>query len=117
MPIDGVLQEAHGQRGFMAIDDPLEKIRELVSGDDFDGIGVALQVGGIVLPIVKVVGIAKSIAASYKSGEKVRIAIIALCDELQRTQDRRPKDLESALETDWFKRAMTVLMEESARVC
>ncbi|MHB8389881.1 MAG: hypothetical protein ACYDBH_09905 [Acidobacteriaceae bacterium] len=99
----------------MAIDDPLEKIRELAKSGDFDGIGAALQVGGAVSPIFKVGSIAKSIATSYKSGEKIWIAIIALCDELQRTQDRWPKDLESAFDTDWFKRAMTVLMEESAR--
>jgi len=99
----------------MAIDDPLEKIRELAKSGDFDGIGAALQLGGMVSPLFKVVSTAKNIAAGYKSGEKVRIAIIALCDELQRTQDRWPKDLESAFDSDWFKRAMTTLMEESAR--
>lgn len=99
----------------MTIDNPSEKIRELVKDDDFDGVGAALQVGGIFSPILKVVGIAKSIGTSRTSGEKIRIAIIALCDELERIQDRWPKDFESALDTDWFKRAMTVLMEESAR--
>lgn len=99
----------------MAIDDPLEMIRELANGGDFNGIGAALLVGGIVSPILKVVSIAKSIADGYKSGEKIWIGIIALCDELQRIQDRWPEDLESALDTDWFKRAVTVLMEESAR--
>src|ERR1035437_5307309 len=99
----------------MAIDDPLEKIRELSKAGDFDGIGAALQLGGVVSPIFKVVSIAKSIAAGYKSGEKIWIAIIALCDELQRAQDRWPKELETAFETDGFKRAMTVLMEESGR--
>ncbi|MGB0064173.1 MAG: hypothetical protein WBP85_06985 [Terracidiphilus sp.] len=99
----------------MAIDDPLEKIRELAKDGGFDGIGAALQVGGIVSPIFKVGSIAKSIAESYGSREKIWIAIVALCDELQRTQERWPKDLESAFDTDWFKRAMTTLMEESAR--
>jgi hypothetical protein len=99
----------------MAIDNPSEKIRELVEVGDFDGVGAALQVGGILSPIFKVASIAKSIATSHQSGENIRIAIIALCDELERIQDRWPKDLESALDNDWFKRAMTVLMEESAR--
>jgi hypothetical protein len=99
----------------MAIDDPLEKIRELAESGDFDGIGAALQAGGIVSPLFKVVNTAKNIAAGYKSGETIWIAIIALCDEIQRTQDRWPKDLESAFDADWFKRAVTTLMEESAR--
>jgi hypothetical protein len=99
----------------MAIDNPPDKIRELFKDGDFDGVGAALQVGGIFSPIFKVLSMAKSIATSHKSGEKIRIAVIALCDELERIQDRWPKDLESTFDTDWFKRAMTVLMEESAR--
>ncbi len=99
----------------MAIDDPLEKIRELAKSGDFDGVGAALQLGGIVSPLFKVMSTAMNIVAGYKSGDKVRIAIVALCDELQRIQDRWPKDLESALDSDWFKRAMTTLIEESAR--
>jgi hypothetical protein len=99
----------------MAIDEPLEKIRELFRSEDFDGIGAALQLGGIVSPFLSVFNIASSIVAGYRSGEKVRIAINALCDELKRIQDRWPTDLESALNSDWFKRAMTTLMEESAR--
>src|SRR5271163_2580067 len=99
----------------MAIDDPLEKIRELAKVEDFDGIAAALQVVGVASPIFNVVGIAKSIAANYKSGERVWIAILALCDELQRIQDKWPKDLETALDSDWFKRTVTVLMEESLR--
>ena len=99
----------------MAIDDPLEKIRQLANEGDFDGIGAALQVGGVFSPIFKVGNIANSIVANYRSGDRIWIAILALCDELQRTQERWPKDLESAFETDWFKRALTVLMEQSAR--
>lgn len=99
----------------MAIDNPSEKIRELVEGSDFDGIGAVLQVGGMFSPIFKVVSIAKSIVASRQNGEKIRIAIIALCDELERIRDRWPKDLDSAFDGDWFRRGMTVLMEESAR--
>jgi hypothetical protein len=97
------------------IDDPLDKIRQLAHEGDFDGIGVALQAGAIFSPVFKVFSIAKGIVDSYKKGEKVTIAIHALCDELQRVQERWPKDLESAFETDWFKRALTVLMEQSAR--
>jgi len=99
----------------MTIDDPLEQIRKLVKDGDFDGIGTALQAGAILSPVFKVFSIAKGIADSYTKGSKVTIAIHALCDELQRTQDRWPKDLESAFDADWFKRAMTVLMIESAR--
>jgi hypothetical protein len=86
----------------MAIDDPLEKIRQLAKDRDFDGIGASLQAGAIFSPVFKVFSVAKGIADSYKKGEKVTIAIHALCDELQRIQDQWPKDLESAFETDAF---------------
>jgi len=99
----------------MAIDDPLETIRQLAKEGDFDGIGAALQAGAIFSPVFKVFSVAKGIADSYKKGEKVTIAIHALCDELQRMQERWPKDLESEFDKVWFRRTMTVLMIESAR--
>lgn len=99
----------------MAIDDPLEKIRQLVKDGDLDGIGAALQLGAMSSPVFKIFAVAKGIADGYRKGEKVTIAIHALCDELERIQEQWPKDLEKSFETDWFKRAVTVLMEESAR--
>lgn len=96
----------------MAIDDPLEKIRALAKSEGFDGIGTALQLGGLASPILKVLSVAKSIADGRR--EKVMIAIVALCDEFQRMQDNLPKDVESVLEQNWFKRSATALMLEAA---
>jgi hypothetical protein len=110
---DFVKQARAYTRG-MAIDDPLEKIRALAKSEGFDGIGTALQVGGLASPIFKVFSIAKGISDSFKSGEKVIVAFLALCDELQRMQDNLPKDVESVLEQPWFKRAATALMMEAA---
>ena len=83
----------------MAIDDPLEKIRAIAKSEGIDGLGTALQVGGLASPIFKVFSIAKGISDSFKSGEKVIIAFLALCDEFQRMQDNLPKDVESVLES------------------
>ena len=83
----------------MAIDDPLEKIRAIAKSEGIDGLGTALQVGGVASPIFKVFSIAKGISDSFKSGEKVIIAFLALCDEFQRMQDNLPKDVESVLES------------------
>ena len=99
----------------MAIDDPLEKIRAIAKSEGLDWIGTALQVGGLASPIFKVFSVAKGISDSFKSGEKINTAVLALCDELKRMQDNLPKkDVESALGQPWFKRALTALMMEAA---
>jgi hypothetical protein len=99
----------------MAIDDPIEKIRGLLKDGGFDGVGASLQVGGLVHPLFKVSSVAKNIIDGRKSGDRIAIAINALCDELQRMQEALPKEMEEALDTDWFKRALNALMEQSAR--
>lgn len=99
----------------MAIDDPIEKIRGLLKDGGFDGVGASLQVAGLVHPLFKVSSVAKNIIDGRKSGERIAIAINALCDELQRMQDALRKEMEEALDTDWFKRALNALMEQCAR--
>jgi len=54
----------------MAIDDPIQKIRELAQSEGFDGIGTALQLGGLASPVFKVLSIARGIRDSVKSGER-----------------------------------------------
>jgi hypothetical protein len=99
----------------MAIDNPLEKIRELLKDEGFDGVGASLQIGGLLDPYFKVLSVAKSLITGRKSGERINIAINALCDELQRMQDSLPNRMEATFDTLWFKRALNVLMEQSAR--
>lgn len=99
----------------MAIDDPLEKIRQLANDNNVDLVGAALQVGGMFAPEFKVFGIAKGILEGQLKGNSLKIAVFALCDELQRLQAHWPSDFESALETVWFRRSVTALMDEAAR--
>jgi hypothetical protein len=84
----------------MAIDDPIEKIKEGLKPDSFDGIGTALQVGGLAPVIFKVFSVAKSISDSIRKGQTATITIVALCDELQRMQENLPRDWERALDSD-----------------
>jgi hypothetical protein len=99
----------------MAIDDPLEKIRQLASDENVDFVGAALQVGGMFAPVFKVYAIAKGIFDGQLKGNSLKIAIFALCDELQRLQSTWPSDFETALDAVWFRRAVTVLMAEANR--
>ena len=97
----------------MAIDDRLEKIRDLVKDESVDIAGAALQVGGMFAPVFKVLSIAKGILDGQLNGNSLKIAILSLCDELQRLQSHWPSDFESVLDTVWFKRAVIALMEEA----
>jgi hypothetical protein len=99
----------------MAIDDPLEKIRERAKDESVDIAGAALQVGGMFAPVFKVVSIAKGILDGQLNGNSLKIAILSLCDERQRLQSHWPSDFESALDAVWFKRAVITLMEEAVR--
>lgn len=100
---------------WMAIDDPLEKIRQLASDDKVDLAGAALQVGGMFAPVFKVVAIAKGVLEGQLKGNSLKIAVFALCDELQRLQSHWPSDFERALETVWFRRAVIALMDQAGR--
>lgn len=97
----------------MAIDDPLEKIRDLVKSQGFDGVGAALQVGGMASPVFKAFSVAKGIADSFQRGANITAAILALCDEFQRMQSSFPNDVANTLDESWFKRAVKVLMIEA----
>jgi hypothetical protein len=99
----------------MAIDDPSEKIRELVKDESVDIAGAVLQVGGMFASALKVFPIAKSILDETLNGNPIKIAIRSLCDELQRLQSHWPSDFESSMDTAWFKRAVAALMEEAVR--
>jgi len=119
----GIVGEGHPGAAFapiaspdgrrMAIDEPLDKIRPLVKDADF--FGASLQIGGLLTPFLKFFSIARGILDTQLAGDSAKVAICALCDELQRLQSRWPSDFESALDTVWFRRAITVLMDEACR--
>jgi hypothetical protein len=99
----------------MAIDDPREKIRDLVKDPDFDSLDAALQVAGLASPFFKVASVAKNILEQKARMHKVLIAIRTLCDEFDRSDSERRKELDDFIETPWFKKAVVVLAEESGR--
>lgn len=99
----------------MKIDNPLEKIRLDINEQADDPLGVALQLGGIGSPFLAVLAAVKFALNVNETAHRMKSAIIALCDELDRVQERWPKDLNAALESEWFAKSIKVLLEESVR--
>ena len=99
----------------MAIDNPLEKIRAITNEDENDPLGGFLHVAGVAHPLFAIASVAKSLLDAQQRWERIRAGLRALCDELERIRERWPNDLESAIHSDWFKRGLNVLIEESAR--
>jgi hypothetical protein len=99
----------------MAIDDPKEKIADLAKEQAPDFLGTALQLGGMAEPLFKVVAIARDFVQRVFTGDPIRIAILSLCDELRRLEEKWPTNFDSAMENTWFKRAVIALMDESIR--
>ena len=99
----------------MTIDNPLEKIRENLNEHADDPLGVSLQLGGIGSPFLAVLAAVKSALDANETAHRMKSAVIALCDELERIQDRWPKDLNAALKSEWFATTIKVLLEESIR--
>jgi len=99
----------------MAIDNPLEKIRQIANEEDSEFFGAALQVSGLALPLFKILAIAKNILDKQLNGNPGKAAIIALCYELERIEAQWPSDFEKALNLPWLRRAVAVLMDEAHR--
>ncbi len=78
----------------MAIDDPLEKIRAITNEDEKDPLGGFLQAAGVAHPLFAITSVVKGLLDAQQRWERIRAALRALCDELERTQERWPKDLE-----------------------
>lgn len=66
-----------------------------------------------IAPVFKVYAIAKGIFDEQLKGNLLKIAILALCDELERLKSHWPSDFESAIDAVWFRRAIIVLMDEA----
>ena len=56
----------------MAIDNPSDKIREIVGEDDKDPLGVSLQIGGLAAPLLAVLGVLKSALSSFECQQELK---------------------------------------------
>jgi hypothetical protein len=99
----------------MAIDKPFEKIRQIASEESSDFFGTALQVVGLALPLFKIIAIAKSVLDKQLKGNPTKAAVFALCEEMERLESLWPSDLDAALDSQWLRRAVAVLMDEANR--
>ena len=100
----------------MAIDNAIEKVRNIANEDDSELLGSLLQAGGLFSPVIAVLAAVKGAVDISQVKARIWAAINSLCDELEKIRDRWPTDAESALkESVWFKKAVQVLMEESLR--
>jgi len=100
----------------MAIDNALEKTRNITNEDDSELLSSLLQAGSLFSPIIAVLAAIKGVIDISEVKIRIWAAIRSLCDELERIRDRWPADAESALKDSvWFKKAVQVLMEESLR--
>ncbi len=100
----------------MAIDNALEKIRNIENEDEGELLSSLVQAGGFFSPVIAVLAALKGVIDISEVKARIWTAIRSLCDELERIRDRWPADAESALrDSVWFKRAVQVLMEESLR--
>jgi hypothetical protein len=100
----------------MAIDNALEKIRNLTNEDDSELLSSLIQAGGFFSSVIAVLAAFKGVIDISEVKARIGTAIRSLCDELEKIRDRWPTDAESTLKNSvWFKRAVQVLMEESLR--
>jgi len=100
----------------MAIDNALEKIRDITNEDDSELLSSLLQAGGLFSPVIAILAAAKGVVDISAVKARIWAAIRSLCDELERIRDSWPTDAESALKNSvWFKKAVQALMEEGLR--
>jgi hypothetical protein len=74
----------------MAIDNALEKIRNLTNEDDSELLSSLLQAGGLFSPVIAVLAAVKGVADISDVRARIRTAIRSLCDELERIRDSWP---------------------------
>ena len=102
-------------RRAMAIDSPADKIREIIGEQDDELLDALVQVGAVFQPVVAIASAVKSVLDSGARHHCVCSAIRALCTEMERLEGKIPKDAAEALNSNWFRRAVQVMMEEAAR--
>jgi len=99
----------------MAIDDPLEKIRQIANEENSEFFEKSLQVAGLALPLFKILALAKGIVDKRLNGNPIKAAVIALSYELERLESKWPPDFETVLDSPWFRRATAALIDEAQR--
>jgi hypothetical protein len=99
----------------MAIDNALEKIRNITNEEDNEILSSLIHAGGLFSPIMACIAAGKGVFDISEIKARIWTAIRSLCDELERIRDKWPTDAESALNSVWFKKAVQVLIEESLR--
>ena len=114
--IMGQSANVHSGAAVVAIDNALEKIRNIADEDDSQLLGSLIQAGGLFSPVFAVLAALKGVIDISEVKVRIWTAIRSLCDELEKARDRWPVDAESALKNSvWFKKAVQVLIEESLR--
>ena len=99
----------------MAIDNRIEKIREIANEQESDFLGTLASVGGLFSPVLTVWTIANSVVDGAQRAHRAKTSINALCDELESIRSQWPADCEGALNKDWFRKAVRVLLEEASK--
>ena len=99
----------------MAIDNPVDKIREILGEEDDELLGALIQVGSVFGPVTAVAAAVKSMVDGRDRHHRVCSAIRALCMELESLRAVLPNNATAALNSDWFRRAVQVMMQEAAR--
>jgi hypothetical protein len=99
----------------MAIDDRLEKTREIFPEDEDDLLGGLTLAGAFFSPLLAVCDAFKSVTDRRDARHRVKTAIHALCDELESMRNGLPSNVEAALKSEWFKRGLRVAIEGASR--
>jgi hypothetical protein len=99
----------------MAIDDRIEKVRDITREEGDDLLAALIPLGASFSPVVSVIAAVKNVMDGAQARDRVVKSIRALCDELQSVRDSLPADAETVLKQGWFRRAVKVLIEESSR--
>jgi hypothetical protein len=97
----------------MAIDNPIDKVREILNERDDDLLDGLIQAAACFEPITAVIAAVKEVTGSRERSNRVRVAIRALCDELERLRVDLPSDAKVALNSEWFTRAVSVMIEQA----
>lgn len=99
----------------MPIDSPIEKIREIIDEPDDTLLSGLIQAGSAFEPLAAVIAAVKGVLDNQERYGRVRAALRALCGELERLSEALPVDSASALNSDWFRKAIQTMLEEASR--
>lgn len=99
----------------MPIDDPIDQIRQVIDEPDHDLLGGLIHISAVFEPVMAVIAAVKAVIDTHERYERVRVALRALCNELECMRESLPVDAAAALNSEWFRKAVQVMIEETAR--